>query len=158
MNLRLITSDTSQAHQLSLHLSSHQEAIWSDNQGTEHRRQVTWTGPSVRTGLWQSTIEWLATIDISRLPADIAIGIISNYLWSILEPWMHSRTSPRDDARPLCHDAQFQAHGNQQSTTIFLSTCDKQIEIDPNQVDYGTIQVIVGSFFSDQYPSKIDDH
>jgi hypothetical protein len=157
MKVQITTSTPSAIDHVSSCLPTQQSVLWPNEQGTEYLVQVNWTGPKSRLGLSQSVIEWLGHIDVAQLPVDVAVGLIVNYLWRLIDSRRRpeSQLGDRKEAELIALPSP-DLRGIQ-SARIVLSTEKRRVEIDPASVDYHTVQILVGSCFDDSNPvSSLD--
>lgn len=83
MELIVTASDVEDAQALTDFLRSHRLIAPEQKSGLARDIEIVWQDAQQRSGMWESLTEWLGTIDLSSVPLDVAVGLISNYLWDI---------------------------------------------------------------------------
>lgn len=108
---------------------------------------IDWSGPHARSGLWESILEWTGKLNLFALPAATAAGLLSRYLWDLIE----SRRRPKegvqtDPAAPAPSSTAMFPKSSKVKVVVTKNT--KRIEFDAGTIDQNTLQHMIDKLLS----------
>jgi hypothetical protein len=157
MQLKFVASDLVETEGIQSFLAAHHTATWRDRQGQPHESSVDWSEPQLRSGLWESVVEWIGRINLAAVPASVAAGLLTNYLWSLIH---HGRSGPTTETReaPAPKPTTAPPFQGLSKLTIVIVRDDRRIQFDPLRVDHSELELLVASLFDGKDAADVQDH
>lgn len=159
MEIRFLAENIAETETITSFLATRRQASGRDKSGSERAIGFQWSDPSWGSGLWQSVAEWICNIDISAIPIDIAIGLLTNYLWDLIQRGKGDRPLQKDSGVAVTESVTpSPPFENLSGAKVTLVAQARQIDFDPLNVDYATLEILVGSLFDDKDAAQSQNH
>jgi hypothetical protein len=154
MQIRFVADDLVETEKLCSLFAAHQVASFRDNRGVDHDLKVAWSGPHSRPGFFDNLVEWIGELDFAAISVSVATGVLSNYLWSMIQRGRGNEPL-RGSSRAVNPERVSPPFEGLSGVKFVLRNQGKQLELDPLTADYGTVEILVCSFFDDKNAGQI---
>jgi hypothetical protein len=110
----------------------------ADQIGSPNPIPVEWRGPTLRSGMLESLVEWIGKVDLSSIPGAMAANLLARYLWELIsrgrEGLPKLEHSPSETMVP-----QVTPFANALKVKVAITKHTKRIEIDAMTIDRETL-------------------
>jgi hypothetical protein len=155
MEIHFLAKDVVQTDSLNSLFASPASLVWRDDEGNEQRVDATWRGPQIQSGVWETAAEWIAALNLAAIPAAVVGGLLTNYLWNLIQ---RGRNDSKSTTSPAASGATSQRPFlGVSSATIVLVRQERRIEFDPLMIDFKSLEIQVIAFIDEKDPAQIEN-
>jgi hypothetical protein len=151
MEIHFTASDVADPKPLTSFLLANRLVADARQIGQTNAIELEWDGPVVRSGMWETIVDWIGRVDVSSIPSNVAATLIATYLWDIIVRMRGERTPAKATPSAANTEGTEQRPVLLQSVTavsIVIIVDEKRAEFDALTVNQDALHVVVLEVFS----------
>jgi len=110
--------------------------------GSSNPIRVEWRGPILRSGMFESFVEWLGNVNVSSIPGATAANLIARYLWELIS-WGREGPLKTEHIPSETMVPGVTPFANALKIKMVITKQTKKIEIDALTIDHETLLLML---------------